>query len=277
MDPFSLPAFRCPITHGVMMRPVMTPYGHSYDEDALLAWLRTHQDDPMTNMPLSADMLYPNRSLQKAIVEHFHALSNPDAEDEYRNGQIARDALNEIREFLERVDGEDGSHWMTAVRPHPESLSAHSDASDGFRLARDLGITTGRCLYCAGAGILGIRLGLGYERWQHMIGEIVTSFSISESMVCKLLMTPVWKHSGQRCGDLAAACVAAPLGFGILSGALGTIASALSLVDYVVIPYNSTEELAAQCLPFFGGAFLATLLHSAVGWRWPSLFYSVGK
>lgn len=68
--------FQCPITQGVMLLPVISPYGHSYEENALLDWLETHSVDPMTNQPLSRNDIGINRSLQDAICEACRQLLN---------------------------------------------------------------------------------------------------------------------------------------------------------------------------------------------------------
>eukprot|EP00927_Polykrikos_kofoidii_P085439 TRINITY_DN9298_c0_g1_i2.p1 TRINITY_DN9298_c0_g1~~TRINITY_DN9298_c0_g1_i2.p1 ORF type:complete len:268 (-),score=28.59 TRINITY_DN9298_c0_g1_i2:132-935(-) len=99
MEDFVLPAFVCPITHQVMVRPVCTVYGHTYEEDALLAWLKTKSSDPLTGNPLTADSVVPNRGLRDALRAHLESLV-PE--------QLPDDARKEVCSHLEalRVDEE---------------------------------------------------------------------------------------------------------------------------------------------------------------------------
>ena len=54
----------CPITQQVMVTPVITPEGHTYEKNAILEWLKNNSSDPQTRNPLNSSMLKPNTSLQ---------------------------------------------------------------------------------------------------------------------------------------------------------------------------------------------------------------------
>jgi len=63
----------CPITHEKMSNPVVDPEGNSYEEGAILVWLRNKPISPITRRPLSANQLVQNRALKAAIEEiEFH-------------------------------------------------------------------------------------------------------------------------------------------------------------------------------------------------------------
>jgi hypothetical protein len=47
----------CPITHEKMSNPVVDPEGNSYEEGAILVWLRNKQISPITRRPLYANQL----------------------------------------------------------------------------------------------------------------------------------------------------------------------------------------------------------------------------
>ena len=43
-----LKSFICPITQELMKEPVMTKYGHLFEREAILAWIRKNQKCPLT-------------------------------------------------------------------------------------------------------------------------------------------------------------------------------------------------------------------------------------
>ena len=61
--------FYCPISHQIMTDPVITDLGISYDKQSIIEWLNTNNTCPITNQPLTLDMLKPNRALQETIEQ----------------------------------------------------------------------------------------------------------------------------------------------------------------------------------------------------------------
>ena len=65
----SLPQdFICPITQAPMVDPHVCADGHSYEHDAISAWLERHDTSPQTNLPLAHKHLVPNITLRNAII-----------------------------------------------------------------------------------------------------------------------------------------------------------------------------------------------------------------
>ena len=60
-------AFCCPITQELMVDPHVCADGHSYEHDAIAAWLERHDTSPQTNLPLAHKHLVPNITLRNAI------------------------------------------------------------------------------------------------------------------------------------------------------------------------------------------------------------------
>ena len=61
-------AFICPITTEIMICPVMTKTGQSFDREAILEWLTHHSNTcPLTRTPLNASNLVPNHALRFRI------------------------------------------------------------------------------------------------------------------------------------------------------------------------------------------------------------------
>lgn len=59
----------CPITHNIMVNPVIASDGHTYERAAILEWIRINNTSPLTREILK-DELVPNTNLQKIINEY---------------------------------------------------------------------------------------------------------------------------------------------------------------------------------------------------------------
>ena len=59
--------FYCTITHQIMTDPVIDGEGNTYERDAIMQWLQTHNQSPITRNPLNSTDLRPNRSLKNLI------------------------------------------------------------------------------------------------------------------------------------------------------------------------------------------------------------------
>jgi STIP1 family protein 1 len=64
--------YTCSITLEVMLDPVLTPCGHSYERSALEHYLKSVKpEDPLSRKFLSAEMLIPNIALRQAIAAYL--------------------------------------------------------------------------------------------------------------------------------------------------------------------------------------------------------------
>ena len=62
------PAFICPITHELMVDPVLDPTtGTSYERAEIAKWLAIKGTSPLAGIPLTVDKLIPNHALRDAI------------------------------------------------------------------------------------------------------------------------------------------------------------------------------------------------------------------
>jgi hypothetical protein len=60
--------FLCPITGRIMVDPVTTSGGHTYEWSAISQWFRQGKNtDPATGLALNNNILYPNHALRSAI------------------------------------------------------------------------------------------------------------------------------------------------------------------------------------------------------------------
>ncbi|UJR24271.1 hypothetical protein I4U23_027238 [Adineta vaga] len=61
--------FKCPITHTMMVDPVMNNCGQIYERNELLAWLKTSNRDPMTNGAVALDSIISLPELKDYIFQ----------------------------------------------------------------------------------------------------------------------------------------------------------------------------------------------------------------
>jgi len=122
-------AFRCPISHCIMEQPVVVPSGHSYDREALTAWLAHRPVDPLSGAPLSPASLYPNRALREQAIEELE--------------RLCATATEQRKSALSRAASEKLQALRTASAA--SALASCGDAPDACRLDR----LAGRCASCA--------------------------------------------------------------------------------------------------------------------------------
>jgi hypothetical protein len=100
-------SFVCPLTHEIMLDPVVDPEGNTYERAAIEDWLAQNASSPVTRSPLQISQLAPNRVL-KEIIDEFRlklTIANP------RNTPVVVDALG------------DSLHALTSLRDGVSSLA----------------------------------------------------------------------------------------------------------------------------------------------------------
>eukprot|EP00824_Muranothrix_gubernata_P008162 TRINITY_DN2045_c1_g1_i3.p1 TRINITY_DN2045_c1_g1~~TRINITY_DN2045_c1_g1_i3.p1 ORF type:complete len:686 (+),score=118.98 TRINITY_DN2045_c1_g1_i3:307-2058(+) len=73
--------FMCPITHHLMLDPVLCMDGRTYERAALEQWLRDHDTSPLTGETLSSKLILPNHTL-RSVIQDFISTHDVDVEDE---------------------------------------------------------------------------------------------------------------------------------------------------------------------------------------------------
>jgi len=96
---------RDPITMDFMENAVMTPYGHSFSEDSLKAWLDKNSYCPVTKRDLCVADLRPNFALRQIVCEYKKSL---------RAG--AKDLNVELQEFVGKFRSINQALFDTSVR-----------------------------------------------------------------------------------------------------------------------------------------------------------------
>jgi hypothetical protein len=67
--------FICPICQEIMVDPVVTPSGQSFERNAIEQWLKKNKTDPITRQYLTIEQLYPNRALKQLIEKNKQNIS----------------------------------------------------------------------------------------------------------------------------------------------------------------------------------------------------------
>jgi len=62
--------FICSITLLPMKDPVIAQDGHTYEREAIVHWLQTNPNSPLTRQPMRIDALKPNTKLKQAIEKY---------------------------------------------------------------------------------------------------------------------------------------------------------------------------------------------------------------
>jgi U-box domain len=82
--------FVCPITMEIMVHPVATRYGQSFERSALVAWLDQGSDEcPLTRRPLRMRDLINNHLLAKQIRQwqELHGMSSDSSVDDSKGSE----------------------------------------------------------------------------------------------------------------------------------------------------------------------------------------------
>ena len=82
--------FVCPLTFSIMRQPAVTPYGTTYDYEAVASWADAKGRYPAheSNQPLSRSDLAPNRALRGMIEEWVAARSTVSCDQPARDAQV---------------------------------------------------------------------------------------------------------------------------------------------------------------------------------------------
>jgi U-box domain len=74
--------FTCPITHDLMMDPVIDREGNTYERNDVEQWIQQHGKSPLTRTPMSVDELYDNTTLFWVLVQEIQPRHHRNQKDE---------------------------------------------------------------------------------------------------------------------------------------------------------------------------------------------------
>lgn len=105
-----LQSFYCPITRDVMMDPVETSSGHTFERSAIEKWfLDGNNLCPLTLVPLDTSLLRPNKTLRQSIEEwkdrnNMIAIASIKTKLESADDEELQQCLEELRNLCEQRD-----------------------------------------------------------------------------------------------------------------------------------------------------------------------------
>lgn len=132
--------FVCPITMEVMIHPMASRYGHNYERSAIVEWILSSRECPLTRQPLTLRDLVPNHYLageiqawreQNGVLPASSSAAAPTAE--------SRDFMQDFFEQIERqFEGvsivNKGSHEHEDAEVAPSSSPTNSTGMSGHRV-----------------------------------------------------------------------------------------------------------------------------------------------
>ncbi|KAF7851168.1 hypothetical protein BT93_L4393 [Corymbia citriodora subsp. variegata] len=109
-----LQSFYCPITRDVMVDPVETSSGHTFERSAIEKWFAEGNNMcPLTMTPIDSSILRPNKTLRQSIEEWKD-----------RNNMIT---IASIKKKLESEDEEEVFRWLEQLRDLCEQRDVHRE------------------------------------------------------------------------------------------------------------------------------------------------------
>ena len=100
-------SFICPISHLLMVDPVITNMGVSYEKSHILKWLENNNKCPTTNQSLTIDMLSPNRALKDSIEQLTKMLGS----------QVTTTKISNEDTSLKITSKYNGSELLVSINP----------------------------------------------------------------------------------------------------------------------------------------------------------------
>ena len=112
--------FICPITHELMVDPVIDPDGNSYERQAIQDWIQKNGTSPITRVSLSISDLRPNRALKTTIDEYRHAITC--------NNSANSASLIELKPYELTVSGNYSDAFVfISIQPPPDTIRSPCD------------------------------------------------------------------------------------------------------------------------------------------------------
>ena len=72
----------CPISHDLMINPVLISDGHTYEKNNIIRWLKTNNKSPLTNEIVKFNYYEQDKFIKKMMCHHLikeHNLSKKEA------------------------------------------------------------------------------------------------------------------------------------------------------------------------------------------------------
>jgi len=129
------PEFICPLSKDIMVDPVMTVSGHSYERSYITEWFKLHATDPLTNKPI-VTLLTENRNLKDSIATFNNSLSSVDVikrdrdavfqcwiEELYNSHMQKSETMRQMQQSLDLLNGRISHCEVTVINSIPDDLT----------------------------------------------------------------------------------------------------------------------------------------------------------
>ena len=102
MEQYIEDTLECPITHQIFVDPVFAEDGHVYEREAILQWLDTKKESPLTRKPIKKNVR--SAHIIKGLVTKYLE-ENPDQKKhQFKKFQVYGENKKEIIELVEHED-----------------------------------------------------------------------------------------------------------------------------------------------------------------------------
>jgi len=125
-------SYICPITLDLFHYPVIDPEGNTFEQEAIVTWIRTHGVSPLSRTQLSIHDLYPNYAIRQLM--EYHAAGGEDDVNERNEEEedIAMDEEEEGKDSSSVTDEEGNETKVQQRKIHPALVKWKADiASTG--------------------------------------------------------------------------------------------------------------------------------------------------
>ena len=139
--------FECPITSDLMVDPVITSDGHTYERYAIKRWLSKNDTSPLTGAELISDNMVPNIALRKMIqtFREKHSIPEPELEDELEEHNPTTCMFCNNTRICQDCNG-------AGYKTRRDGISGCTDCGGSGNIIYELGGTvydgTGLCQFC---------------------------------------------------------------------------------------------------------------------------------
>jgi hypothetical protein len=116
--------YKCPISHEIMIEPVIAADGHNYEKENIELWFQTSggTSSPMTNEVMRTVMVFPNTTLRTHIREWIETIKNKNIPEEisslvdtYYETKRMNDLDRDTQEALQRMNNQLHDNYYNAA------------------------------------------------------------------------------------------------------------------------------------------------------------------
>jgi U-box domain len=116
--------YYCPITFDLFHTPVIDPEGNTYEQAAIVPWIRTNGTSPLSRTPLSVHQLYPNHAIRRLL--EYHASEEEEYEYDEENQDEYQYQDEEYQDEYDENDDSEGEQHGDEEDDDDDDQASHS-------------------------------------------------------------------------------------------------------------------------------------------------------